>query len=48
VRIAALLRAQTPAALGAIQRRMDDSVRNYAEGDGFALPYVAYVISARK
>jgi len=32
----------------AMQRRMDDSVRGYAAGDGFALPYVAYVISAGK
>jgi ubiquinone/menaquinone biosynthesis C-methylase UbiE len=46
VRTAALLAAQTPEALAAISRQMDESVRTFAKGDGFAIPYVAFVVSA--
>lgn len=45
VRTAALLAAQTPEALAAIERQMTVSVRQFAVEDGFAIPYAAYVIS---
>jgi SAM-dependent methyltransferase len=46
VRTAALLAAQTPDALAAIERQITQSVRAFASDDGFAIPYAAYVISA--
>jgi SAM-dependent methyltransferase len=48
VRTAALLAAQTPDALVAIERQMTQSVRAFATDDGFAIPYTAYVVSAAK
>ena len=47
VRTAAVLREQPPARLEAIRRAMAERVRRYADGDGFVLPIVARVISAR-
>jgi SAM-dependent methyltransferase len=46
VRTAAVLRAQPPDRLEAIQAAMAASVRGYADGDDFALPIVARVIAA--
>jgi ubiquinone/menaquinone biosynthesis C-methylase UbiE len=48
VRTAAVLAAQTPQALGAIQRRIEDSVRAYQKGDGFSIPYAAHVIAVSR
>ena len=48
VRTAALLAAQTPEALAAIERQMTQSVRAFATDDGFAIPYTAYVVAAEK
>jgi SAM-dependent methyltransferase len=47
VRTAAVLRAQPPQRLEAIRAAMADGVRRYADGDAFALPIAARVISAR-
>jgi SAM-dependent methyltransferase len=47
VRTAAVLREQPPERLDAIRQAMADAVRQYADGDGFVLPIVARVISAR-
>jgi len=46
-RTAAVLRGQPPERLEAIRTAMADGVRRYADGDEFALPTVAQVISAR-
>mgnify|MGYP003346802121 CR=1 FL=1 len=48
VRIAALLEAQTPDVLSAIERAMTVGVRAYAKDDGYAVPYAAWVVSVRK
>lgn len=48
VRTAGLLARQTPEALAAIQSALEEAVRPYAKGDGFALPKAAYVIAVRK
>jgi SAM-dependent methyltransferase len=47
VRTAAVLRAQPPERLEAIRTAMADAVRRYADGDAFALPIAARLISAR-
>jgi hypothetical protein len=47
VRTAAVLRAQPPERLEAIRAAMADAVRRYADGDAFALPIAARLISAR-
>jgi ubiquinone/menaquinone biosynthesis C-methylase UbiE len=47
VRTAAVLAAQTPAALAAIQRDIENAVRRYAADGGFMIPFVAHVIGAR-
>src|SRR5215217_5585212 len=47
VRTAAVLRAQPPERLEAIRAGMADAVRGYADGDAFALPIAARLISAR-
>jgi SAM-dependent methyltransferase len=47
VRTAAVLLAQPPERLERIQTAMADGVRRYADGDEFALPIVARVVSAR-
>jgi SAM-dependent methyltransferase len=46
VRTAAVLRAQPPERLEAIRAAMADGVRRYADGDGFALPIAARLVSA--
>lgn len=46
VRTAALLAAQTPQALAAVERQVTLAVRAFAAADGFAIPYAAYVVSA--
>src|SRR5205085_12232177 len=48
VRTAALLAAQTPEALALIERHMTQAVRAFANDDGYAIPYAAWVVSARK
>ena len=48
VRTAGLLARQTPEALRAIQSAIENAVRPYAKGDGFAIPKAAYVIAVRK
>jgi len=47
VRTAAVLRAQPPERLEAIRAAMAGAVRRYADGDAFALPIAARLISAR-
>ena len=46
VRTAAVLRAQPPERLEAIRSAISDAVRRYADGDAFALPIAARLISA--
>ncbi len=48
VRTAGLLARQTQARLEAIQSAVEESVRRYARGDGFAIPTAAYVIAVSK
>ncbi|HKE58902.1 MAG TPA: methyltransferase domain-containing protein [Pyrinomonadaceae bacterium] len=48
VRTAALLAQQTPAALERISKRIAESVTRYAKGSGYAIPYAAHIVSARK
>ena len=48
VRTAGLLARQTPEALSAIQSAIEQAVRPYAHGDGFAIPKAAYVVAVRK
>lgn len=45
VRTAALLAAQTPDALSAIEAQMKESVLAYATPGGFAIPYTAHVVA---
>jgi ubiquinone/menaquinone biosynthesis C-methylase UbiE len=47
VRTGTVIRAQPPDRLEAIRRAITQAVRRYADGEGFALPIVARVISAR-
>jgi hypothetical protein len=47
IRSAAVLRAQPPERLEAIRAAMADAVRRYADGDAFALPITARLVSAR-
>jgi hypothetical protein len=46
VRTAALLAGQTESALASIKERTERSVREYADGDTFAIPYAAHVVAA--
>ena len=48
VRTAGLLACQTPERLQAIQSAIEESVRRYAKGDGFAIPKAAYVVAVGK
>jgi SAM-dependent methyltransferase len=48
VRTAGLLARQTPEKLRAIQSAIEQAVRPYAKGDGFAIPKAAYIIAVRK
>jgi ubiquinone/menaquinone biosynthesis C-methylase UbiE len=47
VRTAALLAAQTPQTLAAIQAQIEKSIQVFAAADGFALPFGAHVIAAQ-
>ena len=47
VRTAAVLRTQPPDRLESIRAVMADAVRGYADGEEFALPIAARLISAR-
>lgn len=46
VRTAALLAAQTPDVLAAIEAELRESMRPYARSDGFAIPFAAHVVAA--
>jgi len=48
VRTAGLLARQTPEALKAIQSAIENSVRAYAKGSGFAIPKAAYIVVVSK
>lgn len=48
VRTAGLLARQTPQALNAIRSAIEQAVRPYAQGDGFAIPKAAYIVAVRK
>ena len=48
VRTGAVLRAQPPERLEAIRAAMADAVRDYADGEGFALPIAARLVSASR
>ncbi len=44
----AVLAAQTPGTLAAIQAQIEESVRAHANEDGFAIPYAAHVVVVTK
>jgi SAM-dependent methyltransferase len=48
VRTAGLLSRQTPETLSAIRSAIEQAVRPYAQGDGFAIPKAAYIVAVRK
>jgi ubiquinone/menaquinone biosynthesis C-methylase UbiE len=48
VRTAGFLARQTPATLSAIQATIEEAVRPYARGSGFAIPKAAYVVAVSK
>jgi SAM-dependent methyltransferase len=48
VRTAGLLARQTPEKLEAIRSAIEDRVRQYPKGDGFAIPKAAYVVAVTK
>jgi SAM-dependent methyltransferase len=48
VRTAGLLAKQTPEKLDAIQSAIENAVRQYAKGDGFAIPKSAYIVAVAK
>jgi len=48
VRTAALLARQTGKALERIANKIADSVSAYAKGGGYAIPFAAHIVSARK
>jgi hypothetical protein len=48
VRTTGLLARQTAARLQAIKSTIEESVRRYAKGDGFAIPKAAYVAVSKK
>jgi hypothetical protein len=45
VRTAALLAAQTAETLSAIRKEIEAAIRVYKQGEGFAVPYAAHVVS---
>ncbi|HEY3104787.1 MAG TPA: class I SAM-dependent methyltransferase [Pyrinomonadaceae bacterium] len=47
VRTAALLAAQTPEVLSAIQSEIESALQPYARGKGFSIPFAAHVVAAR-
>ncbi|MFN2508378.1 MAG: class I SAM-dependent methyltransferase, partial [Chthoniobacterales bacterium] len=48
VRTAGLLARQTPHKLAAIEAAIEQAIRAYARGDGFAIPKAAYIVAAAK
>lgn len=48
VRAAGLLARQTPEKLDAIRSAIEDRIRSYAKGEGFAIPKGAYVVAVSK
>lgn len=48
VRTAGLLARQTPGALRAIQSAIEDAIRPYAKGNGFAIPKAAYIVAVAR
>ena len=48
VRTAGLLARQTPDTLRKIQATIENAVRRYAKGSGFAIPTAAYIVAASK
>jgi SAM-dependent methyltransferase len=48
VRTAGLLARQTPEKLRAIQSAIENAVRPFAKGDGFAIPKAAYIVAVSK
>jgi SAM-dependent methyltransferase len=48
VRTAGLLARQSSGKLDAIMRAIEDGVRRYAKGDGFAIPMAAHIVVASK
>jgi SAM-dependent methyltransferase len=48
VRTAGLLARQTPEALRKIQAAIEESVQQYRQGNGFAIPKAAYIVAATK
>lgn len=48
VRTAALLAQQSHQTLARISRKIAEGVRSYAKGNGYAIPFAAHIISARK
>lgn len=48
VRTAGLLARQTPEVLGAIRSSIENALRTYAKGDGFAIPKTAHVVAVAK
>jgi ubiquinone/menaquinone biosynthesis C-methylase UbiE len=48
VRTAGLLAQQTPATLDAVKARIENAVRSYAKGNGFAIPMSAYIVAVTK
>jgi hypothetical protein len=48
VRTVGLLARQTPEKLRAIQSAIENAVRPYAKGDGFAIPKAAYIVAISK
>jgi SAM-dependent methyltransferase len=48
VRTAGLLARQTPEKLNAIRLAIEDRVRQYPKGDGFAIPKAAYIVAVTK
>ncbi len=48
VRTTALLAAQTPEALEAIRRDIEEGVQAFADGDGYAIPFAAHIISIKR
>jgi ubiquinone/menaquinone biosynthesis C-methylase UbiE len=48
VRTAGVLKRQSPERLALIREAIDDGVRRYAKGDGFAVPFAAHIIVVTK
>ncbi|MFN2509299.1 MAG: hypothetical protein ABR589_11070, partial [Chthoniobacterales bacterium] len=48
VRTAGLLARQTAETLRAIEATIEQAIRAYAKGDGFAIPKGAYIVAAAK